>query len=109
MTRRRPVDRAMAQTRAEKQTMRKLWAQLVRRVAGFSVPPAFYLTLPGANGLDIKELIDQGLITATEVGGIHGSDQDKLLAVEASPAAVLQLQRRFRKCYERHAYLGERC
>lgn len=92
---RRRVDQAMKEERPEKQTLRQLWTELVRKIEHSAVPPALYLTLPGSEGRDILHLVDHGIIHLTEVGAISDDDKDKLLAVEASPNAVLDLQRRF--------------
>jgi hypothetical protein len=51
-----------------------------------------YLTLPGSQGLDIKLLIETGLIDSTEVGGIALHHLQKVVAVESGPQAVEHLQ-----------------
>ena len=93
----RPVDQAMNQERAEKLAIRSLWLKEVKSVAeqypDSEVP--WYLTLSGAEGRDIKLLIDEGLISLTEVGSIEEKDQHKVVAVENSNEAVLQLQKKF--------------
>ena len=93
----RPVDRAMNEERAEKLTIRSLWLEEVKSVAeqypDSEVP--WYLTLSGAEGRDIELLIDEGLISLTEVGSIDEKDQHKVVAVENNNASVLQLQRKF--------------
>ena len=93
----RPVDRAMNEERAEKLTIRSLWLEEVKSIAeqypDSEVP--WYLTLSGAEGRDIKLLIDEGLISLTEVGSIDEKDQHKVVAVESSDTAILQLQKKF--------------
>lgn len=93
----RPVDQAMNEERAEKLTIRSLWLEEVKSIAEqypeSEVP--WYLTLSGAEGRDIKLLIDEGLISLTEVGSIEEKDQHKVVAVENSNEAVLQLQKKF--------------
>ena len=93
----RPVDRAMNEDRAEKLTIRSLWLEEVKSVAeqypDSDVP--WYLTLSGAEGRDIELLIDQKLISLTEVGSIKEKDQHKVVAVENNNESVLQLQRKF--------------
>lgn len=54
-----------------------------------------YLTLPGAGGRDIQLLIDEGLITLTEVNSIVEEDQGKVVAVENNNQAIAALQRKF--------------
>lgn len=53
-----------------------------------------YLTLCGAEGLDIQAAIDAGIIQLNEVKGIAASDLGKCVAVERVPDAVLKLQAR---------------
>lgn len=93
----RPVDQAMNQERAEKLTIRSLWLEEVKSIAeqypDSEVP--WYLTLSGAEGRDIELLIEKGLISLTEVGSIDEKDQHKVVAVENSNKAVLQLQKKF--------------
>lgn len=95
MTPSRPVDRAMQEDRQEKQAMRQLWVETVQQVGHAQSPPALYLTLPGADGRDIQKLVDDNVLRLTESGAVHDDDKGKVLAVESSPEAVLQLQRRF--------------
>ena len=93
----RPVDRAMAEERSEKRTMRCLWVNEVKSAAvrypNSEVP--WYLTLSGGEGGDIQLLIDKGLIRLTEVKSIDEKDQDKIVAVENNVQAIAKLQRRF--------------
>ena len=93
----RAVDQAMAEERPEKQTIRSLWINAIREIATLypnsEVP--WYLTLPGAEGHDIQRIIDEGIITLTEVNSIVEKDQDKIVAVESNNSAVLSLQKKF--------------
>jgi len=93
----RPVDRAMSVQRQPKVTIRTLWVDKVKAVAGN--PPGaqepWYLTLPGSSGLDIQSLVDEGLLSLTEVNSIKEADQHKVVALESSPQAYLRLQKRF--------------
>lgn len=94
---RRRVDEAMAAERPEKTTVRTLWVDEVRAANG-STPPEdvpLYVTLPGAAGRDIQALVDAGLIRVTETGAIAEEDGLRVVAVEHSPGAVIELQRRF--------------
>ncbi len=93
----RPVDQAMACDRLEKRAIRNLWLERVKSIAEEYPNSEFpwYLTLSGGAGRDIQILIDEGLIDVTEVGSISEKDQDKIVAVESSSSAVLQLQQRF--------------
>ncbi|HTR74574.1 MAG TPA: hypothetical protein VMH33_04865 [Solirubrobacterales bacterium] len=52
-----------------------------------------YLTLAGAEGRDVKALIDAGLIKVSEIGAILDEDADKIVAIEADEEAFLQLKR----------------
>lgn len=93
----RPVDLAMAEDRPEKRTIRALWIEEVKSVAAEypedDIP--WYLTLSGAQGRDIQLLIDEGLISLTEVNSIAAQDQGKVVAVENNSQAILILQKRF--------------
>jgi hypothetical protein len=93
----RPVDRAMAEERPEKQVVRALWVNKVKAVArqhpDSEVP--WYLTLSGGEGFDIELIISEGLISLTEVNSIVEKDQRKIVAVERNNRAVVNLQRKF--------------
>jgi hypothetical protein len=93
----RPVDQAMLRIRPEKQKMRSLWADKFKAIKDqypqSDVP--LYLTLSGAEGLDIQFFIEQGLIEITEVGSIAEIDQNKIVAVERNKRAVIKLQSKF--------------
>jgi hypothetical protein len=94
----RRVDRAMDLDRPAKQTMRRIWAEIIEQYAAVHVIDAeapLYLTLSGAQGRDIEVLIQRGVIARTESGAIRAEDAAKVVAVESSSAAVLELQRRF--------------
>lgn len=93
----RDVDEAMAAARPEKETVRKLWVEEVELADG-SEPPEpvpLYLTMPGSQGGDIQALVDEGVIGLTETGAIADAELRRLVAVEHSPSAVVELQRRF--------------
>jgi len=93
----RQVDRAMNVDRPEKQTVRKLWiekATAVDSAEGHNSVP-LYLTLSGAEGKDIDALIAAGLVSRADNNAIAEVHKFKVIAVEASPMAVLQLQRKF--------------
>lgn len=93
----RPVDRAMAEERLEKGTIRSLWAAEVEAVAlahpNSSQP--WLLTLGGAEGRDIQLLIEKGVVGLTEVNSIAEKDKNKIVAVENSTIAAAALQRKF--------------
>lgn len=93
----RPVDSAMADNRLEKRIIRNLWLEEVLIVANQkpSSEEPLYLTLAGAEGRDIDLLIENGLISLTEVGSIAEKDQGKVVAVEPNNQAVLKLQKKF--------------
>ncbi len=96
MRRTRPVDLAMLAERIEKKTIRSLWLAAVKEVAKehpeTDVP--WYLTLSGAEAHDIQLLIDEGLLALTEVRSIQEKDQHKVVAVENSNEAILNLQKK---------------
>lgn len=95
----RSVDRAMDHNRAEKVAIRHLWLREVQASAeGYTedkIP--FYLTLPGAEGRDIRLLVEHGLLrlTEAEVRGIVEEDKEKVVAVEANSQAITELQKQF--------------
>lgn len=94
---RRSVDVAMKLDRPQKQAIRRLWLDEVRRVKDQSreddIP--LYLTLPGEEGKDIQILAEAGVISLTPVHGISTSDKGKIVAVESSSEAILKLQEKF--------------
>jgi hypothetical protein len=51
------------------------------------------LTLPGAGGLDVKRLVDAGLVRLAENGAIHSDDAWKVVAVESDNDAYLAVKR----------------
>lgn len=93
----RPVDRAMDRERTEKHTVRVFWLEEARAYSdGFPEDEEpLYLTLSGAEGRDIQLFAEHGLIELTETGSVASEDQEKIIAVESSSQAVLQLQRRY--------------
>jgi hypothetical protein len=86
----------MSEVRIEKNAIRSLWLEAVKEVAkeypGTDVP--WYLTLSGAEARDIQLLIDEGLLSLTEVGSIKENDQHKVVAVERNNQAILELQKK---------------
>ena len=91
------VDRAMAEDRPEKRTVRSIWVEQVKTVAE-QFPDSkepWYLTLSGAEGRDIQVIIEEGLISLTEVNSIAEEDQYKIIAVERNNRAIAKLQRKF--------------
>lgn len=90
----RPVDRAMEEERGEKRVIREFWlreAQQYVEVFPQDEDPV-YLTLSGAEGRDIQLFVDHGLLRVEENGAVAEEDQTKIVAVESSPQALLQLQ-----------------
>jgi len=87
----------MAAARPEKATVRGLWVEEVRAARDATPPEVvpLYVTLPGAEGGDIQALIDAGIIGLEENGAIAAEDGLRIVAVENSPGAVIQLQSRF--------------
>ena len=74
-----------------------MWMEaLLERAAAYERGETpLYLTLCGAHGREIELLIENGLLGMTEVQSIAESDVGLVVAVEPSPLAVLELQRRF--------------
>jgi len=91
----RPVDDAMAAERPEKITVHRLWVDEVRRVADTESDVPLYLTMPGARGGDIQALIDAGIIDLTETNAVAEPGKLRLVAVENSPQAIVELQKLF--------------
>lgn len=93
----RAVDAAMMSGRPEKSAVRELWVaqahEFVERFPDDEGP--VYLTLSGAEGRDIELLISRGVVATTEENTIAEEHMHRVVAVEASPPAVVQLQRRF--------------
>jgi len=97
MTNQRPVDEAMAANRPEKNFVRNLWVDEIQKIeeAGYNNEYPLYLTLPGAMGGEISFLVEKGIIRLTETGAIHGEDLHKIVAVESSKKAQIELLRQF--------------
>lgn len=93
----RSVDGAMAAERPEKQTVREIWVGEVEEhhEAPPPEPVPLYLTLPGAAGRDIAVLIERKLLTLTETGAIADAESMRVVAVEGSPVAAIELQTRY--------------
>lgn len=94
---RRPVDRAMEEERGEKRVIREFWMREAQQyVENFPQDEGpVYLTLSGSEGRDIRLFVDHGLIRLEESGAVAKENQTKIVAVESSPQALLQLQRLF--------------
>lgn len=93
----RQVDNAMVENRPEKGAIRSLWLEEIKAIAqqNPSSEEPWYLTLPGAAGLDIQLLIENELIALTEVNSIAEKDQCKIVAVESNNQAIAELQKKF--------------
>jgi hypothetical protein len=87
----------MAQERPEKQTVRGLWVEEVKRVDAVGGPDdvPLYLTTPGEYGLDIQALIDAGIIERTETQAVADPERLRVVALESSPIAYVAFCRRF--------------
>jgi hypothetical protein len=90
----RRIDTAMGEQRPDKETMRQLWVELVAAANAEVEGPPLYLTLPGAEGLDVSRLVDAGLVRLAQNGAIHSEDVWKVVAVESNNDAFLALKRR---------------
>lgn len=103
----RDIDAAMIEDRQEKIYMRRTWSEIAERENQHHDHPdiPLFLTLSGAEGRDIEELIRKGIITVEENSAISDDDRFKVVAVENSAIAVLRLQQKFPglKIYE-HDY-----
>jgi hypothetical protein len=84
----------MLQQREPKQRVRQYWLNEVREeFASYdSAEEPLYLTLPGADGFDIRLLMAEGFVAATETGAIAHEHRHRVVAVERSNSAVLKLQ-----------------
>lgn len=93
----RDVDHAMAAQRPEKLAVRELWVREVRRADSETPDCAIplYLTLPGRQGGDLRALVDAGIIGLTETGAIAATDPIRIVAVESSTDAILELNQTF--------------
>jgi hypothetical protein len=93
----RPIDIAMDQDRADKNAIRSLWVEEVKYFATQfpNDDGPLFLTLAGAEGKDVRALVEAGLLQTAENNAIAPDSARKVVAVENSPPAVLQLQSRF--------------
>lgn len=93
----RSIDSAMNSKRPQKQSVRKMWLDEIKDIDKKYSDSEYplYLTLPGAEGYDIQMLIDQGLINLTESKSISEKHLKKIIAVESSNKAILNLQKKF--------------
>ena len=91
----RPIDQAMDARRPAKEAMRALWLSEIQRHALQDNGFPLYMTLPGAEGIDIAMLAEAGLVQLTESGAIAENHKERIIAVERSLPAVLSLQQKF--------------
>jgi len=91
----RAIDRAMGTERAEKKTIREEWMKhiqiCIEEADEEGIP--LYLTLSGAEGIDIKKLIDEEILKLTKVGSIDQSLEDKVIAIESNTQAAAKLKK----------------
>jgi len=103
------VHSAMADERPEKDAIRGIWVDQVRRFypppKGANVP--LYLTLSGALGLDIQRLIDEGILKLNPNGSIKETTSSFVVAVERNSPAVLKLKSKFPGLKVKQTHLGE--
>jgi hypothetical protein len=90
------VNTAMAEERPEKQTMRQIWVERILDAPEPGEGEPLFLTLAGAEGLDVQALVEAEVIGTTETGAILAADKDKVIAVEAREEAFLSLSERFK-------------
>lgn len=92
----KPVDEAMQARRPDKEFVRALWLERVRRFANTEEDDSYlYLTLCGAEGLDIALLIEERIIKVTETGAITRESSEKIVVVENRPQAAAALRKKF--------------
>jgi hypothetical protein len=92
----RPVDLAMTAVRPEKKVMRTLWLDTADSYSQKYPDPneLLYVTLPGAEGIEIGLLAERNLIQLTETGGIAQESMFRIAAIESNKLAVGALQRK---------------
>jgi hypothetical protein len=93
----RAVDEAMAAERPEKATVRKLWVEEIARVNGTPDPGGvpLYLTTPGALGMDIALLVENGILELEENEAVKEPEKLRLVAIESSLLANAKLRKKF--------------
>lgn len=83
----------MAEDRPAKRTVRRdIWLEVIRRRASNrpdDVP--LYVTLAGAEGLDIDLLVNEGIVKVTETGAIADTSQRAIVAIESNSDARSRL------------------
>ncbi|GGM99680.1 hypothetical protein GCM10011609_42570 [Lentzea pudingi] len=86
----------MELSRPAKITIRQWWLASVRAhdKAALANGVPLYLTLPGQHGLDIKLLIDEGVIRTTEAGPIVAADASRIVAIESNMMACGLLRKK---------------
>src|SRR4051812_9831469 len=97
MTSSRSVDDAMAADRPQKSAVRGLWLEVAIHYSNAYSDDEYplFLTLSGAEGRDIRLLIDHGLVEVTETGAIAAATKHRVIAVESSGRAAAELQKSF--------------
>lgn len=91
----RPVDQAMKKERPEKDQLRTEWIKLVAEAneeQATNKRYPLYLTLSGAEGLDIKKLFGVGVLHRTENGGVDQDEFWKVVAIESNKEAHAKIQ-----------------
>jgi hypothetical protein len=91
----RPIDEAMSVLSDKKQHVRKLWVDEVRfREIGLN-GEVLYVTLCGAEGFDIGELIAAGVIETEANGAIKQQHVKRVVAFEKNMPAVANIKKKF--------------
>jgi hypothetical protein len=87
----------MADDRQTKAVMRQLWTTRVANESHSFVDldRPLYLTMCGPAGAEIELLIEKGVLRRTETQSVVEEDLRKIVAIESSPLAQLELLRRF--------------
>lgn len=93
----RPVDQAMVAGRVPKDVVRSIWMEAVAHHAALTpdLSQTLYLTLPGAEGIEIELLKNAGLIKTTETGAIAAKYAHRIVGIENSSTALMQIARKY--------------
>lgn len=93
----KPVHKAMADARPEKDAVRQLWLERAHYHSSQSLNlgDPLYLTLSGAEGEELSLLIEAGLLKLTETNSIAAEYQHRVVAIEHNSLAYSQLQAKF--------------
>ena len=85
--------------------MRGIWVDEIaeEHASGGDASVPLYLTLPGARGGDIAALVERGILELADNGAIKEPERLSVVAIENSPLAVVELQKRIPRPKDRRA------